>query len=67
MKADEAPIALSGEEAASSPGCAFFFWGLEIVTRILKKLGFWLGSEVQGGLVPAKPTLTYRNSRISKN
>jgi hypothetical protein len=46
MKADEAPIALSGEEAASSPGCAFFFWGLEIVTRILKKLGFWLGSEL---------------------
>jgi hypothetical protein len=27
MKADEAPIALSGEEAASSPGCAFFFLG----------------------------------------
>jgi hypothetical protein len=36
----KAPIAQAGEEAASPPGCAFlFFWGLEIVKCIFKRLG----------------------------
>jgi hypothetical protein len=43
----KAPIAQAGGEAASPPGCAFFFFlGLEIVKCILKKLGFWRGSDL---------------------
>jgi hypothetical protein len=39
------PIAQAGEEAASSPGCAFiFYWGLETVKCILK-------TDFGGGLI----------------
>jgi uncharacterized membrane protein YjjP (DUF1212 family) len=43
----KAPIAQAGGEAAFPPGCAFlFFWGLEIVKFILKKLGFRRGLDL---------------------
>jgi hypothetical protein len=47
----KAPNAQAAEKAASSPGCAFVFWGgLEIIKCILfgtfLKLGFRLGPDL---------------------